>query len=109
MKRQIIVKGDVAIIPLTRGYEAIIDAVDVHLVEGRNWSSQPHRNTVYARRGKQKPDGKITGNERSRKWVGSIKICGRRRHLGYFDKAEAAHHAYAAAATELFGEFARAA
>lgn len=29
--------GDICIIPLTKGYRAIIDATDAHLVEGRNW------------------------------------------------------------------------
>lgn len=35
--RQIRVEGDVAFVPLTQGYEAIIDAADVSLVEGFNW------------------------------------------------------------------------
>lgn len=32
-----LVVGKVAYIPLTRGYTAIIDAVDLKRVEGRNW------------------------------------------------------------------------
>ncbi len=35
--RPIEVRGDIAIVPLTRGREAIIDAADVPLVEGRSW------------------------------------------------------------------------
>jgi hypothetical protein len=35
--RPIRVEGDVAYVPLTQGYEAIIDAEDVPLVEGYNW------------------------------------------------------------------------
>jgi hypothetical protein len=35
--RPIRVEGDVAFVPLTQGYEAIIDAADVHLVEGVSW------------------------------------------------------------------------
>ncbi len=35
--RPIRVEGDVAYVPLTQGYEAIIDAADVHLVDGVNW------------------------------------------------------------------------
>lgn len=39
MKRPIRIVGDIAYIPLTKGYEAIIDAADVHLVEEENWSA----------------------------------------------------------------------
>jgi hypothetical protein len=35
--RPIRIEGDVAYVPLTKGYEAIIDAEDVPLVEGFNW------------------------------------------------------------------------
>jgi len=49
--RHIRIEGDVAYIPLTQGYEAIIDAEDVPLVEGYNWHARIHSNTVYARRG----------------------------------------------------------
>ncbi len=35
--RQIRVEGDIAIIPLTKGYEAIIDAADVPIVEALRW------------------------------------------------------------------------
>lgn len=37
--REIKVTGDIAIIPLTRGYEAIIDAGNVNLVKHCNWSA----------------------------------------------------------------------
>jgi hypothetical protein len=42
------------------------------------------------------------------KWYASIKKDGRSRNLGYFTSKEDAHAAYCAAATTLFGEFARA-
>jgi hypothetical protein len=50
--RPIRIEGDVAYVPLTQGYEAIIDAEDVPLVEGYNWcvsriSKTPNR---YAQR-----------------------------------------------------------
>lgn len=35
--RPIRIEGDIAYVTLTRGYEAIIDATDVPVVEGRNW------------------------------------------------------------------------
>lgn len=46
----------------------------------------------------------------SNKWRAQIKLAtGKRLHLGLFSSKEAAHEAYAKAATEYFGEFARAA
>lgn len=41
--RHIRIDGDVAYIPLTRGYEAVIDTADLPLVEGRNWSADVHK------------------------------------------------------------------
>lgn len=41
------------------------------------------------------------------RWTSEISIEGRQRHLGRFDTPEEAHAAYAAAARELHGEFAR--
>lgn len=35
--RPIRIEGNVAFVPLTQGYEAVIDASDVHLVERFNW------------------------------------------------------------------------
>jgi hypothetical protein len=37
--RQIRIVGNIAYVPLTKGYEAIIDAADVPLVDGYNWSA----------------------------------------------------------------------
>jgi hypothetical protein len=48
--RPIRVVGDIAIVPLTQGKEAIIDACDVHLVEGVNWYALKDGNTFYAQR-----------------------------------------------------------
>jgi hypothetical protein len=46
--RPIRICGDVAYVTLTRGYEAIIDAADVPLVDGQNWSATVRPFTVYA-------------------------------------------------------------
>lgn len=41
------------------------------------------------------------------RWKSSIRVNGRRIHLGYFDAAQDAHLAYVEAAKEHYGEFAR--
>jgi hypothetical protein len=51
--RPIRVDGDVAYVTLTKGYVAVIDAVDVPLIDGVNWVV--HKNpagNIYARRGR---------------------------------------------------------
>ena len=58
--RSIRVCGDVAYIPLTRGYEAIIDADDAPLIESFNWHADVRRHTVYGRRSIILPSGKQT-------------------------------------------------
>lgn len=39
-KRKIEIVGEVAYVPLTRGFVATIDAADVRLIEGRNWQAR---------------------------------------------------------------------
>jgi hypothetical protein len=46
--RPIRIEGNIAYVPLTRGYEAVIDAADVPLVDGFNWSAVVRKQTVYA-------------------------------------------------------------
>ncbi len=46
MDRQIRIEGDVAYVPLTKGYEAVIDAADVSLVEGRLWRAMEVRDRL---------------------------------------------------------------
>lgn len=48
--RQIRVDGNIAYVPLTKGYEALIDAADVPLVEGFNWYVLKDGRSVYAMR-----------------------------------------------------------
>lgn len=48
--RHIRIEGDVAYIPLTKGYEAVIDAADVRLVDGFNWTALIGKSTIYAYR-----------------------------------------------------------
>lgn len=50
MKRPIRIEGDIAYIPLTKGYEAVIDAADVPLVDGFDWCAHPQKRTTYAQR-----------------------------------------------------------
>lgn len=49
----------------------------------------------------------ITWHKQCRKWQAQISKDGKAYYLGLFDTEEAAHRAYAAKATEFFGEFAR--
>ena len=53
--RPIRVDGQLAYIPLTQGYEAIIDAADVPLVDGRVWFALVDGKNVYAGRRGPRP------------------------------------------------------
>lgn len=46
--RPIRIEGNLAYVALTRGYESVIDAADVHLTEGKNWYASSSHGTVYA-------------------------------------------------------------
>lgn len=48
--RPIRVEGQVAYVPLTQGYTAIIDAADVPIVDGVNWFARRDAASVYAAR-----------------------------------------------------------
>jgi hypothetical protein len=54
IKRPIRIEGDIAYVPLTKGYEAVIDASDAPLVRDRNWQAMVTKysdgrvNKVYA-------------------------------------------------------------
>lgn len=52
--RTIRVEGDIAYVPLTRGYEALIDVEDINLVADYNWRAIIRGHTVYARRNEPK-------------------------------------------------------
>jgi hypothetical protein len=49
----------------------------------------------------------VSWYKRDGKWIAKIAVGGKQTNLGYFSTAEEAHAAYAAAAAELHGEFAR--
>lgn len=51
--RDIRIDGKLAFVPLTKGYEAVIDADDVPLVSGWNWHARIDKNTVYASRNRE--------------------------------------------------------
>lgn len=48
--RPVITKGDIAIVTLTKGYEAIVNVSDLAVICGFNWSAltSPRRSAVYA-------------------------------------------------------------
>lgn len=56
--------GDIAVIPLSNGRFAIIDAADAPLVEGRNWHAARSRNTFYARTNDLRREGRGRGSLR---------------------------------------------
>jgi hypothetical protein len=49
-KRPIRIEGAIAFVPLTKDYEAVIDAADLPLVDCLNWSADVDRSVVYAKR-----------------------------------------------------------
>jgi len=53
--RPVRIEGDIAYVPLTQGYEAIIDASDVHLVENHNWWAEVKQWGVSAARSIREP------------------------------------------------------
>ena len=162
--RQVRIEGNIAYVPLTREYEAIIDAADLSLVNSYNWYAKVCKNTVYAVRtdrseSKQRdvymhrvimgePGGfdvdhlDRNGLNNSRKnlrqatkaqnqhnagvrsdntsgfkgvgfykhtakWVARIRICGKQKHIGYYDSPEQAHAAYCKASAKYHGDFGR--
>lgn len=56
--RPIIIEGDIARVSLTKGYWAIIDAADVHLIDKWKWGALIGRRSVYAVRKAGLVDGK---------------------------------------------------
>lgn len=48
--RPIRIDGDKAYIPLTKGFEAVIDVKDLEKVEGFNWHAHVTPNGIYARK-----------------------------------------------------------
>lgn len=50
MAREIIIIGPTAYIPLTQEYVATVDASDIHLVKGYNWTVIVRSTTVYVYR-----------------------------------------------------------
>lgn len=60
MKRPIKIDGAIARVPLTKGFEAIIDAADSALIEGFSWTAKISGKLVYAKRA-QMIDGVYVG------------------------------------------------
>ena len=58
LKRPIRIEGDTAFVPLSQGYEAIIDAADADVVSQHNWFILKRRHTIYAVRNRTRAGGK---------------------------------------------------
>lgn len=64
MKRRAIrIEGSIAYVPLTQGYEAVIDADDAIAVGQHNWCAEVRGHTVYAIRSSS------SGNIRLHRWM----------------------------------------
>jgi hypothetical protein len=59
--RPIRIEGNIAYVPLTKGYEAIIDAEDAKLIGQWNWHANLGGKNVYARRKVKKCEVDIEG------------------------------------------------
>lgn len=64
-KRPFIPDGDCTLVPLTKGYTAIVDTEDVTKIEGKNWFALVTKNkgtlySVYAARNVRASDGKVS-------------------------------------------------
>jgi hypothetical protein len=88
------------------------DHVDLDGLNNRRYNLRPcskaenMRNRGAQRNNKSGFKG-VRWHTRDRRWVAKITVDGKQKHLGYFDTPDAAHAAYAAAAAEHHGEFAR--
>lgn len=60
MKRPIVIKGNIALVSLTKGYTAIIDAEDVKTVDVGNWTAIEAFGSAYAYRKSSKASGSKT-------------------------------------------------
>ena len=69
----------------------------------------PSQNQFNQKKHKNNKSGYKGVSRFRHKWRAEIKVNGRSQHLGVFDTPELAHMAYAKAAAELHGDFARAA
>jgi hypothetical protein len=57
--RLIRTEGDLAYVPLTNGFEAIIDAGDAELIGGFVWFARRQRGNIYAARSQRGVNGKV--------------------------------------------------
>jgi len=71
-------------------------------------AATPSQNCANSKRRSDQMHAKgVSFNKNARRWSASIQANGEARHLGLFDTVEDASAAYATAARQAFGEFAR--
>lgn len=75
-----------------------------NLREATQWQNEGN---VSIRRDNTSGIKGVSWYKRDRKWRANIQINGKQKNLGFFDNIESAAFAYADAALERFGEFAR--
>jgi hypothetical protein len=103
---------------MVRMHRVLLDAPDnmeVDHIDGDGLNNRrsnlrlaTHTDNMRNRRTQKNNQSGIKGVSRSRRsWIAQIRVNGKNRYLGTFPTAESAHAAYAAAAKELHGKFAR--
>ena len=96
-------------VPLSKGYEALVDDSDLAAVlsVGKWSASVKETGRVYAIRGTYRPDGRATTMRLHNFITGWSFVDHKRHHLGFFTDLHMAARAYDAAAIEMHGPFAR--
>jgi len=56
--RSVCIKGDIALVPLTKGHFATIDLLDAEFVSQWNWCANGKKSNIYGKRG-EKTNGKV--------------------------------------------------
>lgn len=85
------------------GYKLVVDHIDNNKLNNRldNLQLISHRENISKdRKGTSKYTG-VLWHKRDNKWMSYITVCGKRKHLGYFETEYDAHLAYQTALKQI--------